>query len=73
MTSEKSLGKTGAISLAATFRINVGIESGPVALYGLRFCSNLAIHFVLIVMFDIGGCGLWVLIWHSAGVFFCIY
>ena len=49
---------TGAISFAATFRINVGMESGPAALYGLRFWSNLAIPFVLNVMFDIEGCGL---------------
>ena len=45
---------TGAISLAATFRINVGMESGPAAL----LWSNLAIPFALNVMFDIEGCGL---------------
>ena len=50
--------KTGAISLAATFRITVGTESGPAALYWLRFWSNLAIPFVLNVMFGIEGCRL---------------
>ena len=50
--------KTGAISLAATFRINVGTESGPAALHGWRFWGNLAIPFVLNVMFGIEGCGL---------------
>ena len=49
---------TGAISLAATFRINVGMESGLAALYKIRLWSNLAIPFAVNVMFDIEGCGL---------------
>ena len=45
----------GASSSAAVFRINVGIVSGPAALYGFKFFSSLMTPGILTVMFPMVG------------------
>ena len=43
--SWNSIARAGAYSSAAAFRMKAGIESGPVALYVLRFFKSLCTRF----------------------------
>ena len=51
--------KNGAIADAASLRTRIGIKSGPVALDGLIFCSNLVTPSISIVTFGMSGISLW--------------
>ena len=57
--------KIGAISLANSFKILGGIPSGPVALFGLRFCKSFSIHAIPLVETVILGIGGNLLGWGS--------